>query len=208
MSKIEQWGGLAALLGGLLGVLYFPFESVASFAADPTEFTGLIPWSETFQSMAGPLLTFDSPENVLRVYARLTLFVILGSVAGLVALHSRNAGSAGRLEKWGYYFALVGMVLLATSLFAHRWLGEGDWTFFVEVPGLMLIIPGLPFVGAAALRAQVVPPLGCWLLILSVPGMLVLTILFGRLTGGLLVLDLAWVVLGYHLWRSGAVTVK
>ena len=130
MSKIERWGGLAALLSGLLGFLYFPFDASSLFAAsDDTEFTGLIPWSGVFRDIAGPLLTFDSPEDVHRVYARFGLFVMLGFIAGLVALHSRQVGGAGRLEQWGHYVALVGMVIITTSLFADQWLGEGDWTW-------------------------------------------------------------------------------
>ena len=31
MPKLERWGGLVALLSGILGVLYFPFDSAALF---------------------------------------------------------------------------------------------------------------------------------------------------------------------------------
>ncbi|PZC49017.1 MAG: hypothetical protein C1O27_000386 [Chloroflexi bacterium] len=214
MPKLERWGGLVALLSGILGVLYFPFDSAALFAAsDATEFTGFIPWSDAFRDLAAPLLTFDSPAVVHRFYARLSFIVILGFAVGLVALHSRQAGKAGRLERWGFYVTLVGLALIAASVFVERWIGGGhggpsrvgDWAFVVlEVPSLLLLIPGLPLFGIGTLRAKVAPRLGAWLLTISVPAVVLLTLLLGHLSGGMLVLDLAWMVLGYHLWSQRA----
>ena len=206
MPKLERWGGLVALLGGILGVFYFPFDSAALFAAsDETEFTGFIPWSDTFRDIAAPLLTFDSPEVVHRFYARLGFLVTLGFAVGLVALHSRQAPKAGMLETWGFYLAFVGLVLIAASVFFERWVGSVGWAWLVlEVPSLLLLIPGLPLFGIATLRARVAPRLGAWLLTISVPGVVVLVFLLGHLSGGMLVLDVAWMVLGYHLWSQRA----
>ena len=119
-------------------------------------------------------------------------------------LGSRLAGSAGRLAKWGFYVSVVGMILLATTVFVERWVSwGGDWAWFViEIPALLLVAPALPVLGLATLRAKVVPPLGGWLLTFAVPGMLPLTLLFGHFSGGLLVLDFAWIVLGYALWSQ------
>jgi hypothetical protein len=45
--------------------------------------------------------------------------------------------------------------------------------------------------------------LGGWLLTIGgFPGIVVMSVLLGHLSGGLVLLDFAWVVLGYALWRQ------
>ena len=57
--------------------------------------------------------------------------------------------------------------------------------------------------GIGTLRARMAPRLGGWLLTIGgFPGIVVMTVLVGHLSGGLLLLDFAWVVLGYALWRK------
>jgi hypothetical protein len=202
MLRFERLGGGTAFFSGLLGIANFPFGASSDFAAsDCSEFTGLIPWSDSFRDLAEPLLTFGSPGEVHAAYARVGFVVLLGFVAGLVALHRRQVPNAGTLAKWGSYVSVVGMATLAVSVFAQRWAGAGDWVFIaLEVPALLLLVPGLPVLGFATLRANIVPRSGAWLLPLAVPGILLLTILTGHFSSGLLVLDLAWIILGHALW--------
>ena len=57
--------------------------------------------------------------------------------------------------------------------------------------------------GIGTLRARMTPRLGGWLLTIGgFPGIILMTLLVGHLSGGLLLLDFAWVVLGYSLWRQ------
>jgi peptidoglycan/LPS O-acetylase OafA/YrhL len=57
--------------------------------------------------------------------------------------------------------------------------------------------------GIGTLRAGMVPRLGAWLLTLGgFPGIVLMTVLVGHLSGGLPLLDFAWVVLGYALWTQ------
>jgi hypothetical protein len=56
--------------------------------------------------------------------------------------------------------------------------------------------------GIGTLRARMTPRLGGWLLTIGgFPGIVVMTVLVGHLSRGLLLLDCAW-VLGYALWRQ------
>ena len=199
--RLNQIGALSPIVSGLVGILYFPFHASSQFlASDDSEFTGVISWSDAFADAAGSLLTFDSPEKVHIFYARFGFFVIAGFAAGALSLHSRQAQYVGRSGRWGFYLGATGISLLALSLFADRWLGAGDWTFLVlELPALLLMAPGLPLLGIATARARRVAPIGGWLLVFSVPGMILLTVIFGHLSAGILVLDVAWIVIGASL---------
>lgn len=197
------------MIGGLLGIVYFPFHAVAFFATSTEpESWWVIAWSDAFRDLAAPLFAFASPEEVHTTYARLAVFVLMGFTVGLVALHSRQAAMGGGVELWGYRFTLAGMVALIASVIADFWLGGFDWVFLVlEVPALLLLTVGSPLFGLGTVRARVAPRLGAWLLATGAfPGMFLLIFATGHLSGGLLMLDLAWVVLGYALWhrRSAA----
>jgi hypothetical protein len=63
---------------------------------------------------------------------------------------------------------------------------------------------GWTLFGIGTLRAKVAPRLGAWLLIVGgFPGFFVITGLLGQHNSmGWLLVDLAWVVLGYALWSA------
>jgi hypothetical protein len=65
---------------------------------------------------------------------------------------------------------------------------------------------GISLFGIGTLQTNEVPRLGAWLLVLGgFPGIPLLAYLVGRFSGGILLLDVAWIVLGYALWSAGAV---
>jgi hypothetical protein len=115
-SNLIRRGGLAAMLGGILGILIPPFFSVGWFAtkggAESLEHPLVAVWSEPFAQIFSPLLTFAPPDVAYLTYGKIFLFEILGFLFGLLALHARQAPRAGGLEKWGFRLALVGSVLL------------------------------------------------------------------------------------------------
>jgi hypothetical protein len=115
-SNLIRRGGLAAMLGGILGILIPPFFSVGWFAtkggAESLEHPLVAVWSEPFARIFSPLLTFAPPDVAYLTYGKIFLFEILGFLFGLLALHARQAPRAGGLEKWGFRLALVGSVLL------------------------------------------------------------------------------------------------
>jgi len=194
MPRLVPWAGLAAMLGGLLGIVYFPLHAAAFFATSTEpESEWVIAWSDAFRGLAVPLFTFASPDDVHTTYARLAVFVLMGFTVGLVALHSRQSAVAGRVERWGFRITLVAMVAFVASVIADFWLGGFDWVFLVlEVPALLLLMVGSPLFGIGTLRAGLAPRLGAWLLATGAfPGMFLLIFATGHLSGGLLMLDLA-----------------
>jgi hypothetical protein len=197
------------LLGGILGIVIPPFLSVAWFAteggAESLEHPLVAVWVEPFTRVFGPLLSFAPPDVVYLTYGKIFLFVFLGFLVGLLALHARQAPRAGGLEKWGFRVALVGTVLLVVGLIGAFWVGAVGFSYFAfVVPGYLLMAVGWTLVGIGTLRATVAPRLGAWLLIVGgFPGFFVITGLLGQHNSmGWLLVDLAWVVLGYALWSA------
>jgi hypothetical protein len=212
-SNLIRWGGLAAMLGGILGILIPPFLSVAWFAtkggAESLEQPLVAVWVEPFGRAFGPLLSFAPPYVVYLTYGKIFLFEILGFLVGLVALHAWQAPRAGGLEKWGFRLALVGSVLLIVGLIGAFWVGTiwvgavGFSYFAFVVPAYSLMVVGWTLFGIGTLRAKVAPLLGAWLLIVGGLGFYVITNLLGQHNSmGWGLVALAWIVLGYALWSA------
>lgn len=212
-SKSIRRGGLAAMLGGIVGILYAPFYALAYFAtadgAESLEAPLAAAWAGALGPVLEPMLTFAPPEAVYLTYGKAFTLVVLGWMAGLLALHARQAPQAGRLEKWGCRVAFAGTVLGALGSIGAYWIGTFWWgvvdVFFLAfmVPALLLFVIGFTLFGIGTLRAKVAPRFAAWLLTVSgFPGIIVLTVLLGQLTMGLLLVNLAWIVLGYLLYSE------
>ena len=207
-SNLIRWGGLAALVGGMIGILYFPFHASAYFAtqdgAAGLDAPWVAGWAEPFTRVFDPLLTFAPPHEVYTTLGKILVLVVLGFLAGVLALHSRQGARAGRLEKWGFRVLLLGSVLGTLGAFGEYYTPYLDFSFLAfSAPGILLLMFGSLLFGIGTLRAGMVPRLGAWLLTLGgFPGIVLMTVLVGHLSGGLLLLDFAWVVLGYALWTQ------
>ncbi len=212
-SNSIRWGGLAAMLGGVVGILYSPFYALAYFATEDGAESLQAPLAETWagalRPILEPFLTFAPPEVVYLTYGKCFSFMVLGWMAGLLALHARQRERAERLEKWGFRVVFAGTVLgtlggIGVYWVGTVWWGVVDFSFLVfMIPTILLLSIGFPLFGIGTLRAKVAPRLGTWLLIVGgLPGMFLLTFLLGQLTLGVLLINLAWVVLGYALWSS------
>jgi hypothetical protein len=204
--------GLAAMVGGALGVLVSPFYSLAYFASSDGASDGegnaaQQAWAEPARDFLEPLLTFASADVVRVTYGKLWLLVWMGMLAGLVALHARHAGKGGRLERWGFRTSFAGLLLLVTGAFGF-WLEFAlDFAAFLVFPGLLLVVLGSPIFGLGTWRAGVAPRIGALLLVVGGPALLVISEI-ATLGGGLVLVYLAWVVLGHALWSESAVVAS
>jgi hypothetical protein len=199
--------GLAAMVGGALGVLVAPLYSLAYFAGDEApldaESAWVRAWAEPARDLLGPLLTFASPDDVYLTYGKLFLFVWMSLLAGLVGLHARHAGRGGRLERWGFRASSFGLLLMVIGAFGAYWLGlvEASFVAFL-VPGLLLVTLGATLFGLGTLRAGVAPRIGALLLVVGgFPGTFLMSEI-ATLGGGLVLFYLGWVVLGHALWSK------
>jgi hypothetical protein len=195
--------GLAAMVGGALGVINAPLYSLAYFATDEGDPGAASWWAEPARNLLEPLLTFLSADVVRVTYGKLWLLVWAGMLAGLIGLHARHAGRGGRLERWGFRVSLAGLVLLVIGAFVAFWLGVRGLAFgaFLVFPGLLLVVVGAPILGLGTWRAGLAPRSGALLLVVGGPAILVLSEI-ATLGGGLALVYLAWVILGHALWSE------
>ena len=212
--NLIRWCGLAALLGGALGIAATPLTTSAYSLAE--EGAGRAPpWEPALSNSLSPLFAFASPEAVYAAYGKLYFFVFLGFLLGLIGLHARYKEHAGRLERWGFGLSFVGIVLNLFGNVPDYWVGED--TVFEEagflvgtVLGLLVLTVGSFVLGTALLRAGDGPGLGAWLLVLALPGMIMLAFIgFGNIPSGpALWYGFVWVVLGYSMWSASRGAVR
>ena len=193
-SGIVRWGGLAAMLGGTLGIVL------------------------------APILTYlwtTSPGAYL-IFGKGYFLVYLGCLVGLMGLNAQRMRSPRRpnMERLGLRVTFVGLAISLVGDFLAYWgdifggevLAEREFTgvqaggVIVEVLGLLLLLVGSVILGVTYLRANVLPRLLAWLLILAGPGGVLLSFALHFPSGTMLLFCVAWVVLGYTLWsgRSAA----
>ncbi len=188
-SALIRWGGLAALLGGALSVV------------------------EGLLILSNPeYYDFDSPLELLILVVEGA--ALLATLAGLVGLHVRQAGSYGRLGVAGFFAASAG-----TALAGAGHLGAVPFFDFVNVGGMVYVLfalkegvflvggmiyvlgvvvmsAGYLLLGAASMRARTLPGWSVLALISGVAG------LWAGNAMGWTLFGLAWVVVGLAL-RSG-----
>jgi hypothetical protein len=201
-----RWTGRAAIVGGALGLVWAPLYSLAYFATDDgaadAKSAGVQAWAEPARELVGPLLTFASPNDVRLTYFKLFLFIVLGMLAGAVGLHASQVQHAGRLERWGFRASFSGLLLLTIGALGGYWPPSLDVIFVVFiVPGLLLVVLGSPLFGLGTWRAGRAPRIGAGLLIVGGPAVLFISAI-ATLGGGLVLMYLAWVVLGHSLWSA------
>lgn len=192
-SGIVRWGGLAGMLGGTLGIVLTPILAYL--------------WA--------------TYSHAYLTYGRAYFLVYLGCLVGLMGLNAQRKRSSGRpkTEKLGIGITFAGLAISLVGDVLGYWgdsLGGevvvgGEFTaaqvggVIVEMLGLLLLLVGSMILGVTYLRANVLPRLLAWLLILAGPGGVVLYALHFP-SGTMLLFCVAWVVLEYALWsgRSAA----
>ena len=170
-SNLLRWGGLAALIGG---VLYAVTGIMSLFA----------PQEEVFNSFTDYLI------EVLFVLA------LLGTLLAIAGLHVLHRERYGRLGAAGSLTAFVGHALLLVAAIATTLAGREalDMVFFL---GSLAALVGLVLLGATTLRARVLPWWCGALLIAGLPLSVVLDVT-ARGSGGIL-LGVVWALVGYAL---------
>lgn len=200
--------GLAAIAGGVVGILYFPLHSLAYFATeDGTE--GVIKWKGLGRDPLEPLLDWGSADTVYRTWGKVGFVVVLGFALGVLGLWLRHRGEARGLERWAFRIALVGYFVVLVGFFTEYWTPYLDFGFNAFTgPGMLVTLIGSTLLGIAFLRRRAVPRAAAWLLALSIPLVFGVTVLFGHLSAGLVPLDVSWILLGSWVWSAepGAAT--
>ena len=183
-SNLVKLSGLAAILGGVLGIVLTPILTYL--------------WAAN--------------SDVYGYFGRAYFLVFLGCLSGLAGLYARRRTSIGPLtisddvEGWVFVLTLIGLVLSLVGDILEYWggsPGEGFTQaqvkgFTVEIAGLVLVLFGSIAFGIIYRRANVLPRFMPWLLIAAGPAGLVLSIPHIP-SGTMFLFCCAWVVLGYLL---------
>jgi hypothetical protein len=176
-SNLVRLSGLAAMLGGVLGIVLTPI------------LTHL--WA--------------THSDTYLYYGRAYFLVYLGCLLGLTGLYAQRRRSRLNGESWGFGLAFFGLTIGLVGDVLAYWggpPGQGftqvqGMGFAIELLGLLLVLIGSVVLGVAHLRANVLPKLVTSLLIAAGPGGILFN--FHAPSGTMLVFCCAWVVLGYLL---------
>ena len=182
LERPARWGGLAALLAGVLLVVSELFRLYVDLV-DP--------------GLYGSVFGFDGILGLL-----LSVLVQLG----LVGLYARQAGAVGTLGLVGFVLAFVGVHLSMGASFVDAFVRPAVWpwedpeyfertvaSFAIFAPGFVL---GWVLFGMATLRAGVYPRAAAMLLI---AGALILLLPLS-LSGVIFAVAVAW--MGYVLFAA------
>jgi hypothetical protein len=138
-SDIIWWGGIAAMVGWVLWVLWSNLFRVSVEAA------------------GGPF-----SNGLLLLAALLTL-------AGLVGLHVLQGGNYGSIGRAGFYTAAVGLLAQALAALVMLMGSEAIFLRWLVAPaGSLTVLGGLVLYGAATLEARVLAP-WCGLGLIVIP---------------------------------------
>jgi hypothetical protein len=187
-SNAVRIGGLAAMLGGALLVVYAVGAASMPRGCIGNEECAIRPYRDA---------------GVFESLLPLALLLIVVGMAGL-AVRARQSGRLGRLGGGGATVGALGVALLVAGGLVQTILFGGDFPLmpYFVIPGFLALISGLLILGGAVLRARVLPRWSSVLIIASTLTMLgfndqnvqvLLTIPFA----------LAWVAAGYILWSGG-----
>jgi hypothetical protein len=186
MSTIlVRLSGLAAILGGVLGIILTPILTYL--------------WA-TYSDTYG-------------YFGRAYFLVFIGCLLGLAGLYAQRRASMGSLttsepdtEKWVFVLMLVGLVPSLVGDILEYWGGSPgeDFTttqmqgFSIEMLGLLLVLCGSVALGVIHRKTNALPTFLPWLLVAAGPAGVVLSIPHAP-SGTMFLFCCAWVALGYLL---------
>ena len=200
-AALIRWGGLAAILGGVLWIVFFTGHTFTH--------------GSTQSPRGATILGFESLD-----FNRLLAIPPLLFVWGLVATRATQAGPGRRLGRVGFVAALLGLVMVSLGVVLETWivdpnkdfqnpLVQGGWVLFIF--GLFPVLPfGMILFGIGS--SGIGPRLRMLAVVIGLlaPLQLLEGLLSSVSTGSLMwdlvyttlrgLVGLGWILLGYALW--------
>lgn len=204
LSNLIRWGGLAAMFGGMLGIILTPPFAYASYLAyggsDAPPFWA--PWTEAVFPLG-----FTSAGQVYYTYGRVYFLTVLPELWGLYALRRLRGGGSGALEKWGFRASLIGLWVVVVGIFTDYWTNSPP-SIMAELFGSLILLVGFALLGVGFWKSKAVPQWASFPMIVAGPGLAPVMVLLPHAPSGLLLLfHAAWVALGYVLWAGKSLSV-
>lgn len=200
-TVLARWGGLAAILGGLLWVPYGVFEMIEPWGMDTV-----------YRDEMGYSAIVD--RRLFIAYSLPGSLALLLTALGLRGIDARHRLSATRIGGIGRILAYVALALGVLSLAGVGALFDPLFTAG-RIFGTLALGAAAALAGIAARRVGAPPGWVAALLLLGLLGLLLLPLwplvyAVGLLPAGagaafIVLFGLGWVALGYALW-SGRIT--
>lgn len=206
--------GIAALLGGALGLLLAPVMVVIKYMTG----WAVVPepaWVGPAQHAMGALLRFASPPGLWMAYGSGYTVALLLMLVGLVGLSRHMRTPQGRMQSKGYWLVLAGLCLVIPGDAIHTWTWHqnglmtptpgtnpvANTAYAVHMMGMNLLMIGSIIVGVSGLRRRFLAPWLAWSFALVFPAAVLASLTFLPTTpsGALWLFSLLMVVCGYLL---------
>src|SRR5688572_13795747 len=212
-SSTSVWGGLAAVAGGLCGLMLTPVVAAAGYRWWGVTYTGwsdnVPPVSRALRFFVEPMLELAPRDAVYPTYGKTLILVFVLLLLGALGLRAAVGNQLARRGQIGMRLVITGLVMQVVGNIGDYWLGEkvlGQplWrlTFAIGSElGYLVYGVGSVLVGIELLRRKLLPGWGAWALIVS-PPLGILFIFYGVYhlpSSWVLPMSVAWLVAGLAL---------
>ncbi len=213
-SATARAAGLAAMIGGVLGLLLAPAMVIVKYQTG----WSVIPkpaWIGVVEPALESVFTFATPVRLWVIYGSICSVALVLMFAGLIAFVSRLGRERPGARPWGWWIMIVGLALVIPGDLVHTltWHQDGltvptpgtnplaNTAYAVHMMGMNFVLIGSLWAGISALRRGDRPRwLGIALLLIA-PGavLLSLTLLPTSPSGGLWMFSVMIVLIGCRL---------
>jgi len=209
-----RYAGLAAIIGGALGILLAPFMVTVKYMTG----WSVIPepaWIRVFQPALGSLFTFASPAGLWVAYGRLYTVALVLMLVGLLAMFAQLGTRRSRTGALGYWVLLAGLCLVIPGDAIHTatWHQNGLTTptpgtnvvantaYATHMMGMNFVMVGSMVVGIAALRTKFLARWLGWAFVLIFPSAVLASVTLLPMTpsGALWLFSLMMIAVGYSM---------
>lgn len=211
-QKRVRYAGVAAIIGGILGVVLAPIMVMVKYATG----WSIIPkpaWIGVVRPVLGPLLSFASPVGLWVIYGGIYTIALLLMFAGLLPLSAQIKDHSGRVKTKGLWVLLIGLCLVIPGDAVHTatWHQNGltiptpgtnvvaNTAYAIHMMGMNFVMVGSLMMGITALRRKFLASWLAWLFVLIFPSAVIvtLTLLPTTPSGGLWMFSVMMIALGY-----------
>jgi hypothetical protein len=213
-TRVERALGIAAVMGGTLGLLLAPVMVVIKYM------TGwkVVPepaWVEPAQAALGGLLSFATPPGLWTAYGTGYTIALVLMLAGLLAIRGAMRDRAGRMHTRGYWVVVAGLCMVIPGDAIHTWTWHenglttptpgtnplANTAYAVHMMGMNFVMAGSLILGVAALRKRFLAPWLGWAFLALFPSAVLASTTFLPTTpsGALWLFSLTMIACGVHL---------
>jgi hypothetical protein len=166
-KKLIKWAGLSAFVGGVLACGLTPLMSIGYYQAYPVAGERPPFWYPSVQPALNFLFNFADEKVVYATYGKLFALVYLLFLPGVWALHKLQEKTGSKLEKFSFVFLLIALIVAFIGVSLDYWGIKAGWT--TELLGMLLLLIGSSFYGAAGLRLKIIPRLLALIYLAAIP---------------------------------------